>query len=169
MRNSPEYNAWRSMKKRCLVPTTASHSRYGGRGITVCERWMKFENFYADVGPRPSALYSIDRFPNPDGNYEPGNVRWATDEEQNRNRGDYNVIVTFNGTPMTVGEWSKITGRSRHLVYERLKRGWTPEQAISAEPHSTRGQRHIGMRRSAEARWKMSQAQLRRWAKRKII
>jgi hypothetical protein len=77
---------WRGMKQRCRNPNNPAYPSYGGRGITVCERWNSFENFYADMGPRPSPQHSIDRWPNNDGNYEPGNCRWATKSEQNENR-----------------------------------------------------------------------------------
>lgn len=86
-RCTPSYKAWQSIKQRCLNPKTKGFESYGGRGIMICDRWLEsFENFLADVGERPSLLHSIDRFPNNDGNYEPGNVRWATRAEQQRNR-----------------------------------------------------------------------------------
>ena len=81
-RNSPERQSWRGMKDRCTNPNHMGYRRYGGRGITVCERWLNsFENFYADMGLRPPGT-SLDRWPDPDGNYEPGNCRWATAQEQ---------------------------------------------------------------------------------------
>lgn len=81
-----EYNSWCGMKQRCYNPGATQYKDYGGRGITVCERWRdSFENFLLDVGPSPGPGYSIDRINN-DGNYEPGNVRWATAKEQAVNR-----------------------------------------------------------------------------------
>lgn len=77
----PEYGIWRTMKARCQNPKLRQFTNYGGRGITVCERWQKFDSFYADMGPRPSPLHSIDRRDN-DGNYEPLNCRWATRAQQ---------------------------------------------------------------------------------------
>jgi hypothetical protein len=83
----PEYVAWTSMKNRCTNPKCARYEIYGGRGIEVCQRWMdSYEAFLADVGRRPGPEYSLDRYPNTDGNYEPGNVRWATRSQQSLNR-----------------------------------------------------------------------------------
>ncbi len=83
----PEYHSWRSMRARCYDPNNASYYRYGARGVVVHEEWRKsFKSFFEDVGPRPSKGHTLDRFPNHSGNYEPGNVRWATQIEQNRNR-----------------------------------------------------------------------------------
>lgn len=79
-----EYKSWQSMKERCSNPKNNKWDLYGGRGINVCERWVNFSNFFEDMGPRPKGT-TIDRI-NPDGNYEPSNCRWATIEEQNRNR-----------------------------------------------------------------------------------
>lgn len=78
------YTRWADMKQRCLNPNNHAYENYGGRGITVCDRWVTFENFYADMGDPPPGL-SLDRFDN-DGNYEPGNCRWATPEEQIANQ-----------------------------------------------------------------------------------
>jgi len=82
---TPTYYIWCAMQRRCFNANTKDYPNYGGRGITVCDRWRQFENFLADMGERPQGL-SIDRFPNNDGNYEPGNVRWATPKEQANNR-----------------------------------------------------------------------------------
>lgn len=79
------YIAWINMRRRCYDPKNASYERYGGRGITVCERWMTFENFYADIGDPPTPDHSIDRIDN-NGNYEPGNCKWSTATEQQLNR-----------------------------------------------------------------------------------
>lgn len=82
-----EYVAWQQMKHRCLNPKNRAWHRYGGRGIKVCDEWINsFENFLADMGFKPTPTHSLDRFPNNDGNYEPGNCRWATKKEQANNR-----------------------------------------------------------------------------------
>lgn len=79
-----EYSSWQGMKDRCLNPNSASYPDYGGRGIMVCERWLSFENFLEDMGPKPSKKYSIERI-DVNGDYEPGNCKWATQTEQNHN------------------------------------------------------------------------------------
>jgi hypothetical protein len=81
----PEYHVWASMKRRCRSPNDPEFHNYGGRGIAVCERWNSFAHFYLDMGSRPSSIHSIDRINN-DGNYEPGNCRWATPKEQRANQ-----------------------------------------------------------------------------------
>lgn len=87
---TPEYRAWDAMKQRCTNPKANGYDGYGGRGITVCDRWRySFENFYADMGDRPSRDHSLDRIDN-EGNYEPGNCRWATHSEQMKNRTRFN-------------------------------------------------------------------------------
>jgi len=81
---TPTYWTWQGMHARCRYPSSSGYKHYGGRGITVCDRWASFENFLADMGERPKGT-SIDRI-NVDGNYEPGNCRWATPKEQRQNR-----------------------------------------------------------------------------------
>ena len=81
--HTTEYDSWYSLKHRCLNKNDKSYKYYGGRGITICERWTYFENFLSDIGNKPSPEYSIDRINN-NGNYEPGNVKWATMAQQSK-------------------------------------------------------------------------------------
>jgi hypothetical protein len=86
---SPEFHSWNGIRRRCYGKTSADYKDYGGRGITVCDRWLGpqgFQNFLADMGTKPSPSHSLDRWPNNDGNYEPSNCRWATPKEQVENR-----------------------------------------------------------------------------------
>lgn len=94
---SPEYRSWGAMLTRCNNPNATGYNRYGGAGVRVCERWLKFENFLADMGERPSLDYSLDRYPDKFGDYEPSNCRWATAKEQQANRRD-----TVNGRRVNV-------------------------------------------------------------------
>lgn len=88
-KKTTEYRAWMSMRHRCLNPRDLDFASYGGRGIKICERWRRrggFANFISDIGRKPKGRFSLDRYPNNDGDYEPGNVRWATDKQQANNR-----------------------------------------------------------------------------------
>lgn len=131
---SREYQSWLAMNARCNTPSHEAYARYGGRGITVCERWKSFENFLADMGPRP-AKKSLDRYPNKDGNYEPGNCRWATAKEQGRNKSN-STAYTHNGKTATIAEWAEIKGMPRARLRERLLK-MTIEQAL-AMPYKPR-------------------------------
>lgn len=125
------YSSWSSMRTRCENPKHVAFWKYGGSGITVCDRWLDFRNFLADMGERPAREYSIDRWPDNRGNYEPGNCRWATKKQQSNNRED-NVLLEFQGEIKTVSEWareSNFTGVS--TLRERLKRGWSVEEAMT--------------------------------------
>jgi hypothetical protein len=139
MTRSPEYLTWRAMKQRCLNPRAAQFAWYGGRGISICRRWAEsFEAFLADVGPRPAGT-TLDRHPNRDGNYEPGNVRWATSAEQALNQSQ-TITLQLDGISDTTDGWAKRTGLSARLIRLRLFRGWSVERTLTA-PKSFRGTR----------------------------
>lgn len=131
------HNAWRHMKGRCSNPKIRNFHNYGGRGIRVCERWLSFANFYEDMAVGHFEGASIDRIDN-DGNYEPGNCRWATPKEQGRNRRT-NRTVTYRGKTMTLIEAIESSGKTSALVNNRLSRGWTLTRALE-EPLFFRGQ-----------------------------
>lgn len=128
---STEYRIWLSMRTRCENPKAVSYPHYGGRGITVCERWGSFENFYADMGDRPSVGHTLDRIDN-DGPYAPENCRWATRAQQARNtrRG---LFVTHQGRTMPVCDWAEEFGIHPGTLRDRLKRGLSFEQAVSLQ------------------------------------
>ncbi len=130
-KQSPEYTAWAHMKDRCNNPRHQAYAYYGGRGIVVCERWQSsFDNFLADVGSRPSPSYSLDRFPDPNGNYEPTNVRWATDLEQAQNRKN-NISATLNGKTQLMIQWIRELGLDEGNIRCRVARGMSPEDALT--------------------------------------
>ena len=128
-KTSRTYFAWASMKKRCRGKNDKYYHRYGGRGISVCERWLEFSNFLQDMGEVPEGL-SLDRYPDNDGNYEPGNCRWATQKEQVRNTSQNNMI-TFNGETMCRTDWEVRLGISSGALWHRLKNGWSLEEALT--------------------------------------
>lgn len=126
---SPEYSAWASMIKRCANINDSRYSDYGGRGITVCERWVaNFAMFYADMGPRPSNKHSLDRI-DVNGNYEPGNVRWATVEQQLNNKRT-SVYVAHGGRTQTVAQWARELNVKPDLLRRRLRKYGSIEAAV---------------------------------------
>lgn len=142
MKGTPEWECWQAMKQRCLNPKAQAYPRYGGRGIKVCGRWMTFENFYADMGPRPSSEHSIDRKDN-DGDYEPSNCHWATKIDQNRNRSIARVI-DFNGVMVNGADLAEAHGMTTELLYGRLDYGWSLDRALSTPVRKRRASNAIG-------------------------
>lgn len=135
-RKTPEYRIWCGMVTRCTNRRLACAHNYALRGITICERWRgSFAAFLADVGPRPSPGHSIDRIDN-DRGYEPGNCRWATAAEQQRNT-RRNKLLTLNGRTMCVADWAAELGISRYTIFDRLRRGYTPEKALTVGDQRT--------------------------------
>ena len=126
---SRTYITWRNMLSRCYNLNKDTYQHYGGRGITVCERWHKFENFLADMGERPLRM-SIERIDN-DGNYCPENCRYATQKEQCNNQRS-NRFLTFNGKTQTISQWSEETGIKAGTLERRLNRyGWSIERVLN--------------------------------------
>lgn len=123
------YRRWQHMIQRCHNPNDRDYPRYGGRGITVCERWMDFENFLADMGEPPTSKHSLDRIDNTKG-YEPNNVRWATAKQQQNNRTN-TKLLTIKGATKPLSEWCELVGIGSKTVLYRLKhRGMSHEDAV---------------------------------------
>jgi hypothetical protein len=136
MSRSPEYKAWQGLLDRCCNPNSQRWHRYGARGVTVCNRWRdSFQAFIDDVGPRPSKDHSIDRIDN-DGNYEPGNCKWSTKEEQARNK-ETNFVFEFRGRKMLLTDWAKEAGINFYTLRQRVVNGW-PEDKVFAAAGSAR-------------------------------
>jgi hypothetical protein len=150
-----EYRTWGHIRNRCNNKNSAAYRLYGARGIKVCERWKKFENFLADMGPSPSPSHSIDRIDN-DGNYEPGNCRWATTQEQAANKRN-NVRFTFHGVTRIKEEWAKHFGICAKKVDVRLRLGWEPLEAFSTPINARRRKAGIsginGIYESSYGKW----------------
>lgn len=130
-RHLPEYTVWADMRRRCLNTTRKDYARYGGRGITICDRWIdSFANFLADMGPRPSPEHSIERRDNESG-YGPENCFWGTRVEQARNKRDTSYL-TLNGVTRCLAEWVEVTGIPHNTILMRInKYGWTVEKALT--------------------------------------
>ncbi len=128
MRNSPEYGVWAGMLNRCRNPRVRCYPNYGGRGIKVCDRWLKFENFFADMGSRIDGM-TIERINN-NGDYTHENCRWAKPIEQYRNRRD-NVYLTFQNRTLTLAEWGRALGFPETLVRDRRRAGWPVDRILT--------------------------------------
>lgn len=122
------YMVWQQLRDRCKNPNNPRWVDYGGRGIKVCERWDEFASFLADMGDRPKG-YQLDRIDN-NGNYEPGNCRWAT-PSQNLNNRRINRRLTMNGETLSIAEWAERVGINWYTIRSRLIYGWTIERALT--------------------------------------
>lgn len=129
MTGSPEFKSWDGAKRRCNNPNDKDFPNYGGRGIRFSEAWAKFEDFYRDMGPRPGPGYSLDRI-DVNGDYEPGNCRWATAKLQSNNRRE-NVMVRVNGAEISLFAYygSKRSASWQRASY-RIRKGWSVADAI---------------------------------------
>lgn len=134
-----EYRAWIEMRRRCTDPKRSNYHLYGGRGITVCDQWFhSFHAFLADVGYAPSTQHSLDRI-DPDGNYEPSNVRWASLNEQNNNR-RYHQKAGVDGVTHTAAEWARKTGINPATLRYRLRNGMNEVTAVTTPSRGWRRQ-----------------------------
>jgi len=128
MRHTGAYSSWIGMRYRCEKSYHIQFKDYGGRGISVCERWQLFENFFADMGHRPENA-SIDRIDN-DGDYTPENCRWANRKQQSRNTSK-NVFYEFDGRKMILADWGEELGFKRSTLAIRLHHGWSIRRAFT--------------------------------------
>jgi len=142
-RRHPLSGTWSGLKQRCYNPKAKRFNRYGGRGITVCDRWLNgadgkpgFQCFVEDMGPKPTPQHSIER-KDKDGNYEPGNCHWALDIEQARNRRT-TVEVDLDGKSVSLAEYCEHKGLPYKIVHQRLSRGWSLEKAETYPVTSSR-------------------------------
>lgn len=128
----PNYGTWTAMRNRCTRPELEGYKNYGGRGITVCDRWMNdFWAFVSDMGTRPSSKHTIERVDNSKG-YSPDNCKWATRREQSLNQRK-NVFITFNGETLCVTDWARRLGVADATLAYRL-RNWPLSRALTVRP-----------------------------------
>ena len=137
MSGTSEHNTWLSMKQRCFNPNHKFYSDWGGRGITVCDRWKNsFEDFFADMGSRPSSKHSLDRIDN-DGDYQKDNCRWSTRVEQANNKRN-NRLITIGCVTLNLKQWTTEMGFGEKVIFDRLKMGWSESDAVLTPVHTTR-------------------------------
>lgn len=125
---SRTYVTWQGMISRCMRPGSSGYERYGAVGIRVCDRWLSFTNFLADMGERPKGK-TLDRL-DISGHYEPGNCRWATPREQANNRRS-NRLLTHAGVRRTIGEWATALGIPREVLQDRVRLGWANSRIVT--------------------------------------
>jgi len=131
MSKTQTYKSWASMKSRCLNENSTRYENWGGRGIIVCEEWLKFENFYNDMGEKPEGK-SLDRIDNNKGYYKK-NCRWSTPKEQGNNTRS-NVFITYKGRTLTMSQWAKEINISYETFWARIKiSGWSIEKALNTK------------------------------------
>lgn len=130
LRNTREYACWNQMIQRCMNKNNPGYKHYGARGITVCDEWLIFENFYKDMGQKPDPEWSLERIDN-DSGYRPENCRWASRLTQCNNRRSSKRLL-FRGRLMTVAEWAREVGIKQATIRARINRdGWSIEEALT--------------------------------------
>lgn len=130
MTKSPEYITWRGMIERCSNPKNNHYHIYGSEGVSVCDRWKSFENFFEDMGCRPAGM-TLDRHPNMEGNYEPENCRWATPGEQSRNT-RRTVLIEWGGETLCRKDWADRLGITSGALKNRIEK-WGLEKAVTTQ------------------------------------
>lgn len=148
---SATYVAWTHAKSRCYDPANKKYKHYGGRGITMCDRWLEsFADFLADMGEKPRRGLTLERVNN-SGNYEPGNCEWRTYTDQNNNLRS-NRNLEYGGIKMSMAMWTRELKFPRNLIFWRLKKGWTVEDALSTPlvKHQSIRERHRSASKSQE-------------------
>lgn len=126
--NTSVYRRWKAMRRRCLNPATDDYKNYGGRGIKICERWDKFENFYADMGDPPAGMTLERRDTN--GDYCPDNCYWASWTDQMNNRRN-SIFLTLNGRTQTLPMWSREIHIKQSTLLRRHNKGWSDEKVLT--------------------------------------
>lgn len=162
--NSPEYKIWCAMKRRCHSPKDPAFANYGGRGIVMCYRWRySFDNFIADMGPRPSKLHSIERKDN-NGPYSPWNCMWGTNHQQSRNKRS-NRYLTFDGRTMVMKDWADEVGIDWKTLANRLKMGWTLADALTKSGNIAQNDPRTRLNPEAAKviRWEVAKGTSRKW------
>lgn len=130
-----EFNIWSGMRERCSNPNHVGYKNYGGRGITVCDRWANsYINFLADMGRRPSLKHSINRIDN-DGNYCPENCEWTTQKRQGGNT-RLTIFLVINGVRKALRDWADEVGIPAKTVWQRMKNGWSADRAVFEPIHA---------------------------------
>jgi hypothetical protein len=132
-------STWENMLQRVKNPKNPRWDSYGGAGITVCDRWLIYENFLADMGERPEGT-TLDRFPDNNGNYEPSNCRWATPLEQQNNMRS-NRILEYQGRKQPIRMWARELNLNFSTLAKRIGRGWTPDEALGFRVNGKKGRR----------------------------
>lgn len=127
--SAPEYDVWQAMLARCRNPQNPRFAKYGGRGIKVCDSWLDYGAFIADMGPRPTLAHSLDRIDN-DGGYEPGNCRWATPHQQMTNR-SVTRMVEIEGQSVPLATLAKLCGIPANTLRFRILKGWPLVDAMT--------------------------------------
>ena len=141
MSRSRLYHIWNSMKMRCANPNAISYPRYGAKGIKVCEEWQKFVPFFEwAIANGYDDKLTIERIDNK-GDYSPSNCCWATRKQQQNNT-SYNRLYTYNGETLSIMQWAEKTGIHPNMLYKRMARGWSIEEALKTKSLTKWGKRN---------------------------